>query len=388
MSGTSVSKTMPLRVLFVVQGEGRGHMTQALALADMLRRSGHTVCRTVVGQSKRRRIPTFFSKGIGSPITLVPSPNFIADSQGTIRVGMTVASGAMNAPNYVNAARLLEAVVQEDQPDVIINFYESLVPLWSSIHRSDIPVLAIAHQFMFEHPDYPFPPGKAIQRVTLQQYTRLVGKGASLRLALSFYDIEATTDGTHHVVPPLMRTRVLSADTTDTDGSVLVYLVEPALAEGLKEWSDKRPGVPIHCFWDGPAYQHSRGLRFHALDGEHFLQRMERCIGVVCTAGFESVSEARWMNKPILMIPVKGHYEQICNAYDAMQHGIGLKCDTMDLDQILDTEPTERGHDTFRTWVLAAEKKITQLIEEAVYAKSRDKERAQDIRKNRKWAFG
>ena len=30
----------PLRVLFAVQGEGRGHLTQALAVAAMLRRRG------------------------------------------------------------------------------------------------------------------------------------------------------------------------------------------------------------------------------------------------------------------------------------------------------------------------------------------------------------
>lgn len=32
-----------MRFLFIVQGEGRGHLTQALTLEDMLRRNGHEV---------------------------------------------------------------------------------------------------------------------------------------------------------------------------------------------------------------------------------------------------------------------------------------------------------------------------------------------------------
>ena len=41
---------------------------------------------------------------------------------------------------------------------------------------------------------------------------------------------------------------------------------------------------------------------------------MGRCRGVVCTAGFESVSEAMWLGKPVCMAPTPGHYEQRCNA--------------------------------------------------------------------------
>ena len=40
---------MALRCLFVVQGEGRGHLTQAMALRRMLREAGHRVEGTVVG---------------------------------------------------------------------------------------------------------------------------------------------------------------------------------------------------------------------------------------------------------------------------------------------------------------------------------------------------
>jgi UDP:flavonoid glycosyltransferase YjiC (YdhE family) len=47
------------KFLFVVQGEGRGHLTQALALQDILHNAGHKVVAVLVGKSYRK-IPDFF----------------------------------------------------------------------------------------------------------------------------------------------------------------------------------------------------------------------------------------------------------------------------------------------------------------------------------------
>ena len=65
-----------LRVLFAVQGEGRGHMTQALAIRQMLVAQGHTVCAALVGQSAQRKPADFFVEGLDAPVHTFESPNF------------------------------------------------------------------------------------------------------------------------------------------------------------------------------------------------------------------------------------------------------------------------------------------------------------------------
>ena len=40
-----------MRFLFIVQGEGRGHLTQALALEEMLTRNGHEIVEVLVGRN-------------------------------------------------------------------------------------------------------------------------------------------------------------------------------------------------------------------------------------------------------------------------------------------------------------------------------------------------
>ena len=46
-----------MKFLFIVQGEGRGHFTQAITLEDMLLRNGHQVVEGLVGKSSSRTLP-------------------------------------------------------------------------------------------------------------------------------------------------------------------------------------------------------------------------------------------------------------------------------------------------------------------------------------------
>ena len=48
-----------MKYLFIVQGEGRGHMTQAMTLERMLLDRGHEVVGIMVGKSPIRKVPEF-----------------------------------------------------------------------------------------------------------------------------------------------------------------------------------------------------------------------------------------------------------------------------------------------------------------------------------------
>ena len=49
-----------MKILFVIQGEGRGHLTQALSLRQKLADEGHEIVVVLVGKSPARRLPGFF----------------------------------------------------------------------------------------------------------------------------------------------------------------------------------------------------------------------------------------------------------------------------------------------------------------------------------------
>ena len=233
--------------------------------------------------------------------------------------------------------------------------------------------MCIAHQYMLGHPAYPVAPGQPVGRGALHTYTRLTALGAAKRLALSFYPAADVPERNVHVVPPLLRRNLFALDGSRNDGYFLVYLLNAAMAASVEAWHRTRPDVRLHCFWDRERYEPHPNLTFHPLCGERFLPMMARARGVVCTAGFESVSEALWLGKPAYMIPTPGHLEQRTNALDAARAGAGLHGERFDLDAFLrflharcpavEAEAQRR----FRTWVTNGEARIVAETEAAAH---------------------
>jgi uncharacterized protein (TIGR00661 family) len=271
-------------------------------------------------------------------------------------------------PKYFHILRQLDAIVRETQPDVIINFFEPMAAFYAITRRKRPPVVAIGHQFMFQHPGYVHAPQLWKQLLSMKLYTRLLGARAT-KLALSLYQAPDLPGKRIIVGPPILRKQLFQLESNPNGDFVLVYLLNHGYADQIIAWSAKNPQTRLHCFYDKPdapaEFQHSPSLTFHRLDGEKFLLLMAECRQVVCTAGFESVSEAAWLGKPLFLVPVENHVEQQVNALDAEQFGLGLGETSFNLDRLAELPeclPVEK----FRSWVNCAPEKLLAAIEHAV----------------------
>src|SRR5215467_12976826 len=66
-----------MKIMFTVQGDGRGHMTQAIAASQTLERQGHEIVAVTVGTNPNRMLPEFFRKAFGDRIRPIASPGFV-----------------------------------------------------------------------------------------------------------------------------------------------------------------------------------------------------------------------------------------------------------------------------------------------------------------------
>ena len=66
-----------MKYLFIVQGEGRGHLTQAITMEKMLLRHGHKVVGIMVGRNSDRGLPSFFEKQVKAPVTCFETVTFV-----------------------------------------------------------------------------------------------------------------------------------------------------------------------------------------------------------------------------------------------------------------------------------------------------------------------
>lgn len=348
---------MALNVLFCVQGEGHGHMTQAITLAGMLRGAGHKVVATLVGNAEGRDVPEFFSRRMRTPIVTFASPVIRLNREARkLDIGRTVLTGVTHLSDYVSSLRRISNAVDRYRPDVVVNFYEPLLGLVKARSKTFPPVVCIAHQYMFYHDRYPFDVGSALQRRGMMTFTRITAAGAERLLALSLYPARDLPEHRIRVVPPLLRPELFAKHPTTPDQPLLlVYLWRPQLYPEILAWTENGAAaanrVHVHCFMDHPEKVEEQRindrLTVHHLNDRLFLDKMAASSGVASTSGFETTCEAMYLGKPILMVPT--HVEQQCNARDAEAVGAGLPADSFDLTRILQFEQADMS--AFRRWV-------------------------------------
>lgn len=349
-----------MKYLFIVQGEGRGHLTQAIALAQLLRRNGHEIPEVLVGKNPNRVLPRFFEEKIGCPVRTFDSPSFDYGKKGR-KGNLTKTILANTTPKRLSRWRKSISTiyhrVEAVQPDVIISFYEIMVGVTSLVHRLKVPVISIGHQFLIDHPDYSHRSRSDHGQFALRLNNMLCSLGTTKTLALSFYPLKDSFRDRMAVVPPLLRSEVFEL-CPHNDDYILGYILNPAYADDLRAWHKKHPERRLHLFWDKKdapeVTEVDSTLTIHRLDDAKFLRLMEGCAGYATTAGFESVCEAMYLGKPVLMVPA--HVEQEINAADAVGIGAGIAVKDFDLSQLVDFVPRYAADtDAFRRWVASAE---------------------------------
>lgn len=321
----------------------------------------------MAGAHPNRSWPDFFERGFEVPVTPLRSPGFVYRKQRRVNLPATLWQFVSRMGTYRASLRTVDAVLRETRPDLLINFLEPLVGWHTGSAACPVPVLSIGHQYMLNHPSYPRMSSMRSAQWGLRRFVAATG-GRTIRYALSFYDA-GPFDARTVVGPPLLRDDLLGMSGQGNQGHVLVYLLNAGYLTELMAWQARFGASALHVFCDRPgaAAEESlgHGVVVHRLDAARFLRMMATARAVVCSAGFESLSEAAWLGKPALAVPVEGHIEQMLNALDMERAGLGVASSVFDLSR-LEGLKVWAAHDRFRAWVRESDDRLADAVSQAL----------------------
>jgi len=357
-----------MRFLFTVQGEGRGHYTQALSLASILRKHGHEVVAVLVGKSDARQVPLFFRNKIDAPITEFSSPNFTSFyKQKRPNILISIARNIFRPYIFRKSILLVRQKIEEHRPDRVINFYEMITGMAYGFYKFDkkmgIQMISIAHQYVLINPNYKTTAEQDVRYYFLRMLSRITSTRASRILALSFRDMPGSEARKIVTVPPLLRPEVFEVQSAKGN-YIHGYMLNVGYFDEIAAWHQKHPEIPLRFFWDkSDADEVTRiddNFILCRLSDDRFLESMAGSMAYATTSGFESLCEALYYRKPILMIPV--HVEQEFNAYDAALSGAGIMGRKFDLDRLIEFIPDYAPDNQFKTWADQAEERFIREI--------------------------
>lgn len=276
-----------MKILYAVQATGNGHISRASELMPYLKLFGEVdVFLSGSNSQLETSLPVKFrSKGL----------SLFYNRHGGLDIVKT-----MYHTNLLRIYREAKALPLE-QYDAILNDFECITALACRIKRR--PGLHFGHQASFVSPLVPRPKFKnPAGEWILKHYA---SSTKTLGLHFKPYD--------QQIVSPVIRHDVLEA-TPEDDGSVVVYLPQydaESIIKTASEWD-----VPKVYIFSGkePAKNINSRITRLPVSQKGFGEAMIRCHLLISGAGFETPAEALYLKKKLVVIPIQGQYEQLCNA--------------------------------------------------------------------------
>lgn len=195
--------------------------------------------------------------------------------------------------------------------DLVINDFDYITS--AACARKGVPSIHFGHQASFQSSRTPRPVQKnRMGEWLLKHYVK-----ATHHLGLHFESYD------EQIFPAIVKKEILEA-TPLNRGHVTVYL--PSYCEApLKKLLLRFPETAFQVFSKECRHpRREKNLYFFPVTKAGFNLSLAGCQGIICGAGFETPAEALHLGKRILAIPIRGQYEQQCNA--AALQKLGVPC--------------------------------------------------------------
>ncbi len=284
-----------MKILYAVQGTGNGHITRAIEIIEYLQKKGDL---------------DILVSGIQSDIELpfkvkykFSGLSFIFGKNGGIDFWKTFLK--------LKSRKLLKDIksLKVKEYDLIISDFEP-ISVWAAI-KAKKTCVGLSNQVATLHPLAPKPKKDDVMgRMVLQHYAP-----THINYGFHFKSLDK------NVFTPIIRKEVREIETTNL-GHYTVYLPSYDDVKIIKRLN-KIPLTEWHVFSKHSKKSYTIGnVSISPIDTKSFLNSIASSSGVLTNAGFGTTSEALFLKKKLLVIPMKKQYEQQCNAVTLQEMGI------------------------------------------------------------------
>ncbi len=301
------------KIVYGLSGEGSGHSSRSREMITHLARLGHEVKAVSYDRgyhNLKDDFDVFETEGL-----------HIASSDNRVSKARTFTENLQRLPRgHKKLQALRREVFKAFKPDCVITDFEPMTAYLA--HHYDLPLISIDNQHRIRYMTYPCPARLQKERRMTVSVIRAMVPKPDVSLVTTFYFGEAKNDCTFFF-PPILREAVLDLRPSN-EGHVLVYLTSgfESFLKLLKTF--RRERFLVYGYdredQDGP-------ICYKPFSRDGFLRDLASCKAVMATAGFTLMTEAFYLRKPYLALPMRGQFEQELNAYllARLKYGLNLR---------------------------------------------------------------
>lgn len=276
-----------MKILYSIQATGNGHISRAMELMPFLQQYGQVdVFLSGSNSHLQPNLPvTYRSNGLSL---------FYSNKGGLDYLRMWK---ECNLKRIWKEARELPV----EKYDLVLNDFESITSLACQLKK--VPSIGFGHQASFRSKHTPRNTQKDLMgEWILQQYAK-----ATDYVGLHFKQYD------NFIFSPVIKQEIIEADPTN-EGHITVYLShysDEIVLQSLAKIRDVRFEIFSKKVREKTVIGN---ITLYPISNEGFTQSLIRSRGVITGAGFETPAEALYLGKQLLVLPIRGQYEQLCNA--------------------------------------------------------------------------
>jgi uncharacterized protein (TIGR00661 family) len=289
------------KIVYGVAGEGSGHSSRAREIISFLENCGHKV--KVVSYDRGYKnlykdFDVFETEGLQ-----------ISSLDNRVSKVKTFTDNLQKLPQGHKKLHVLRnEIFKMFEPDCVFTDFEPMTAYLANHYN--LPLVSIDNQHRLRYMTYPCPPYLRQDRLLTKNIIRAMVPKPDVSLVTTFYFGNAINERTFFF-PPILRKEVLNLQPHSGD-HLLVYLTSgfESFLDKLKNF--KREKLFVYGYDRNDSDEH---LHYKPFSGNGFLQDLASCKAVMATAGFTLMTEALYLRKPYLALPMRGQFEQEINAF-------------------------------------------------------------------------
>jgi len=309
------------RIAISLCGEGRGHATRVSSLIGRLDERDEVLIwasADALGFLRQR------FAGSADRIRIAEIPGLVFEyTSGRLDLPRSIAAGIdFGARRLGPLVDRMLAELEDFGADLAIVDMEPGLPRAAA--RLGLPVVSVDHQHFLVAYDLDVLPASLRWMARLMSYAVLMQVPEADDTVVSAFFRPPLRRGWEHVrqVGPLLRPEVTRARPADA-GFLLSYLRRNTPFSAIESLADC--GLPVKVYGLGPREPVGR-VSFHAIDDGRFVEDLAGCTALVAAAGNQLIGEALHLGKPLLVLPERGHAEQLMNSHFLRAMGCGDFC--------------------------------------------------------------
>jgi uncharacterized protein (TIGR00661 family) len=284
-----------MKIFYAVQATGNGHISRAMELLPHLEQFG-TVDIFLSGDNSHLKFDApvkYRSKGISLYYNCRGGLDYWQIIKGFHPLDLRKEIRELPVHEY----------------DLVLNDFDYITS--AACARRKVPSIHFGHQASFRSPMVPRPAKRSLASEWLMK--NYVKASAYIGLHFDQYD--------DFIMGPVVKEAILEAEPTD-NGYISVYLASYCEAQ-LKKIFGAFPDFRFEIFSrETKAEKQEGNIRFIPVNKHLFNKSLIHCSGLITGGGFETPAEALHLGKKLMTIPIRGQYEQQCNAEALRRMGV------------------------------------------------------------------